>query len=99
MVNQSFATYVDFATNNGNPLYLHPSETPTTMLATLVLEGMKNFQPWIRSMRMSLISRNKISFVDGTFKSPEKTNSTFNQWTCCNSMVLSWIQRSVSANV
>lgn len=50
-------------------------------------------------MRMSLISKNKISFVDGTFKIPEKSESIYNQWTRCNNMVLSWIQRSVSMNV
>lgn len=98
-LNQSFETYSDFATNNGNPFYLHLSETPATNLVTPPLEGTKNFQPWIRSMRISLISKNKISFVDGTFKVPEKSNSIHNQWTRCNSMVLSWIQRSVSASV
>lgn len=96
---QSPPSYTDFATNNGNPYYLHPSETPAITLVTPVLEGSKNFQPWIRSMRISLTSKNKIAFVDGTFKAPAKTDSLYNQWTRCNSMVLSWIQRSVSANV
>lgn len=97
--NQDYSKFVDFATNNGNPFYLHPSETPATILVTPVLEGTKNFQPWIHSMRTSLVSKNKLSFVDGTFKVPEKSDSIFNQWMRCNSMVLSWIQCSVSTTV
>lgn len=91
--------YFNFATNNGNLYYLHPSETPALVLVTPVLEGTKNFQPWIRSMRISLLSKNKLLFVDGTFQDPEKTGSLHNQWRQCNSMVLSWIQRSVSPSV
>lgn len=94
-----FSTYSDYATNNSNQFYLHPSETPATVLVTPVLEGTKNYQPWIRSMRMSLVSKNKLWFADGTFKIPEKIDSIFNQWTRCNSMVLSWLQRSVSPSI
>ena len=99
MANQSLDLYTDFATNASNPFFLHPSETPALILVAPPLQGSKNFQSWIRSMRIALISKNKMSFVDGSFTAPSKTHSVYNQWVRCNSMVLSWIQRSVSANV
>ena len=99
MANQNFESYTDFPTNVSNPFYLHPSETPAVILVTPPLEGNKNFQSWIRSMKIALISKNKMVFVDDTCTTPSKTDPLYNQWIRCNSMVLAWIQRSVSANV
>lgn len=99
MANQTLDSYSDYATNSSNPFYIHPNENPAITLVQSQLEGSKNFQSWIRSMRVALISKNKLIFVDGTIKAPEKTHSLYNQWFRCNNMVLAWIQRSVSANV
>ena len=99
MANKNFESYTDFPTNVSNPFYLHPSETPAVILVTPPLEGNKNFQSWIHSMKIAVISKNKMVFVDGTLTAPSKTDPFYNQWICCNSMVLAWIRRSVSANV
>jgi hypothetical protein len=81
MAIQSFDSYADFATNASNPFFLHPSENPAVELVTPPLEGNKNFQSWIRSMRLALTSKNKIAFVDGTFLTPAKSDTLYNQWT------------------
>jgi hypothetical protein len=91
--------YADFATNTTNPFYLHPSETPAVVLVTPLLEGTKNFQSWILSMRVALVCKNKLGFVDGTIPIPEKQDSHYNQWLRCNNMILAWLQRSCSPNV
>lgn len=99
MANQLLESYTDFATNSSNPFYLHPNESPAVTLVQPPLEGSKNFQAWTRSMRVALISKNKLIFVDGTITAPAKTHSMYNQWFRCNYMVLAWIQRSVSPKV
>lgn len=96
MMNPSFDLYVDFATNVSNPFSLHPSENPAIDLVSPPLEGDCNFQSWIRSMRLALMSKNKIVFVDGMIMIPSKSDALFNQWNRCNSIVLAWIQHSVS---
>lgn len=46
-----------------NPFYLHPNESPSLMLTSSVATG-NNFYFWSHSMRLTLISKNKLKFVD-----------------------------------
>lgn len=90
--NQNLNPYADFVMNTSNPFYLHPSETPVVVLVTLLLEGMKNFQPWILSMRVYLFCKNKTWFIDGMIPTLEKQEAHYNQWLCRNNMILAWLQ-------
>jgi len=45
---------------------------------------------------MSLISKNKIGFIDGTIEAPNSTNSLFPTWQRANMLVVSWILKVVS---
>ena len=58
-------SYSDFATNPSNPYYMHPNENPSLILIQPMLDN-KNYQIWCRSMKVALISKNKVKFVDGT---------------------------------
>lgn len=55
-----------------NLLYLHPNESPAQQLVTAQLEGRSNYHPWARAMEMALISKNKLSLVNGTMIIPCK---------------------------
>ncbi|XP_061362704.1 uncharacterized protein LOC133306403 [Gastrolobium bilobum] len=88
----------DYLTNPSNPLHLHSSENPSLILVSPPLNG-KNFHSWQRSMKMALRSKNKITFVDGTFKIPKSSDSTFAAWERCNMMVLSWIHHSIEPSI
>ncbi|KAL0009562.1 hypothetical protein SO802_011064 [Lithocarpus litseifolius] len=84
-----------------NPLYLHHEESPGAMLVYQPLVG-ENYPTWARSMRMALIAKNKLGFIDGTLtlSSPMvKTPSTIQAWIRCNKMVASWILNSVSQEI
>ena len=84
-----------------NPLYLHHEESPRAMLVYQPLVG-ENYPTWARSMRMALIAKNKLEFIDGTLilSSPMvKTPSTIQAWIRCNKMVASWILNSVSQEI
>ena len=50
-------------------------------------------------MRMALISKNKLQFVDGSIPEPEEGGRTAEVWKQCNNMVLSWILNSLSASI
>ncbi|XP_061370184.1 uncharacterized protein LOC133312919 [Gastrolobium bilobum] len=70
----------------GSPYYLHPSENPALVLVSTLLNG-KNYHGWATAMKMSLISKNKFSFVDGTISVPEISDPRFAAWERCNTMV------------
>ncbi|XP_050918673.1 uncharacterized protein LOC127136120 [Lathyrus oleraceus] len=46
-------------------------------------------------MKVSLISKNKLRFIDGTFAQPAAGTTLYDPWLRCNNMVLSWLQKSV----
>ncbi|XP_050278612.1 proline-rich receptor-like protein kinase PERK8 isoform X2 [Quercus robur] len=84
-----------------NPLYLHHEESPDAMLVYQPLVG-ENYPTWARSMRMALIAKNKLGFIDGTLTllSPVvKTSSAIQAWIRCDKMVTSWILNSVSQEI
>ena len=95
MVNQSYA---DFSTNSANPYYLHPNENPALVLVTPPLND-KNYHVWARSMQIALISKNKEKFIDGTLIKPPVSDPLYAPWIRCNTMVLAWIQRSISESI
>nr|DAD49020.1 TPA_asm: hypothetical protein HUJ06_018957 [Nelumbo nucifera] len=59
-----------------NPFYLHPNENPSLVLVSPVLSG-PHFHSWFRSMRMALLSKNKLGFVDGSISIPSKDDPTY----------------------
>lgn len=91
-------SYTDFASNPSNPYYMHPNENPSLVLVQPSLDN-QNYQTWSRSMKVALISKNKIKFVDGGLPPPPVSDPLYEPWNRCNSLVLSWLQRSISENI
>jgi len=50
-------------------------------------------------MRRALLSKNKLKFVDGSIKIPERDDPTYEAWERCNMMILSWITRALSLQI
>ncbi|XP_050217429.1 uncharacterized protein LOC126668266 [Mercurialis annua] len=48
---------------------------------------------------MCLLSKNKLKFVDGRISAPAKDDPIFPVWERCNTMVLSWILKSLSPSI
>ena len=78
-----------------NPLYLHPSNTPGSMLIPQQLIGIENYTGWSNSMRVALLAKNKIGFIDGNFRKEHYKGDLEHEWERCNVFVLSWITNSV----
>ncbi|XP_049410731.1 receptor-like protein 34 [Solanum stenotomum] len=51
-----------------HPLYLHPSDTPRSVLTTVQLTRSENYSLWSRSMMINLRAKSKLGFVLGTCK-------------------------------
>uniref|UniRef100_A0A3Q7I7W9 Retrotransposon Copia-like N-terminal domain-containing protein n=1 Tax=Solanum lycopersicum TaxID=4081 RepID=A0A3Q7I7W9_SOLLC len=49
-----------------HPLYLHASDAPSSMSIGIPLVGMENYSIWREAMQLSLLTRNKLGFVDGS---------------------------------
>nr|GMC46969.1 uncharacterized protein LOC109149920 [Ipomoea batatas] len=74
--------------------YIHSSENPSLLLVTIPLDG-TNYHTWSRAMKMTLLSKNKLGFVDGSVMAPEITDANYITWQRANNMVLSWLLHSM----
>lgn len=48
-----------------NPMYLYPYDTPSSILVSQQLIGIKNYTGWSNSMKVALLGKTKIGFIDG----------------------------------
>ena len=48
-----------------HPLYLYPNDTPGSSLISIQLTASENYALWSRSMRLGLLGKSKLGFVDG----------------------------------
>ncbi|XP_069143939.1 uncharacterized protein [Solanum lycopersicum] len=84
---------------HNHPLHLQPSDMPGVALITTKLTGPENYGLWSRSMRLALLVKNKIGFIDGTCLKSMFKDELAVQWERCNAVVLSWICSTVANNL
>ncbi|XP_061361257.1 uncharacterized protein LOC133305140 [Gastrolobium bilobum] len=48
---------------------------------------------------MALISKNKLQFVNGSISIPDPTERRYAAWERCNTMVLTWLHRSIADSI
>ncbi|XP_016445850.1 uncharacterized protein LOC107771034 [Nicotiana tabacum] len=77
-------------------LYLHPSNSPGSVLIHQQLTGIENNTAWSNSMRVALLAKNKLGFIDGKCRKEQYSGDLEHEWERCNAFVLSWITNSVS---
>ena len=54
--------------DHNHPLYLSPSDVPGAMQIGIQLTGMENYTLWSRAIELTLLTKNKLGFVDGSIK-------------------------------
>jgi len=84
----------NYSLDPGHTLYLHHSDNPNCGLTSELFNG-GNYAQWRRSCEVSLSSKNKMSFVTGSFPKPTANSPYLPLWERCNSMVISWLLHSV----
>ncbi|XP_052880548.1 uncharacterized protein LOC128286842 [Gossypium arboreum] len=82
-----------------HPLFLHPSDTLGTVLVSHRLTDVENYTVWSRSLRIALLAKNKLEFIDGVCLRSVYPESLRAQWDRCNTFVLSWIFNTVSPDL
>ncbi|XP_059307045.1 uncharacterized protein LOC132058606 [Lycium ferocissimum] len=85
--------------DHNHPLYLAVSDTSGAVQIDIQLLGMENYTLWSRAMRLTLLTKNKIGFIDGSVKRDTYGAEYVKHWDRCNAMVISWIMRNVNKNL
>lgn len=58
-----------------------------------------NYNTWSRAILMTLTTKNKIRFVNGSILHPTANDLLIRVWTCCNSVVISWILNAIARQI
>ncbi|XP_015165040.1 uncharacterized protein [Solanum tuberosum] len=82
-----------------HPLFLQPSDTPGSMLIPIQLTGTENYGLWSRSMKIALLGKGKLGFVNGNYRREKFSETQSDAWEKCDAIVHSWIMNSVSKNL
>ncbi|XP_075075958.1 uncharacterized protein LOC142162854 [Nicotiana tabacum] len=83
-------------TDHNHPLYLRESNTPGVEFIDIKPTGQENYGLWSRAMRTTLLVKNKLGFLEGTWVKSSFKDELANQWDICNVAVLSWIEKTVA---
>ncbi|XP_019234071.1 PREDICTED: uncharacterized protein LOC109214588 [Nicotiana attenuata] len=81
-----------------HPLYLYPSDSPSTILVTKTFNGMI-YGGWRRSMLIGLPYKNKLGIMNGTIPKPSENSVLFEPWVHCNDMVTAWILNGLDTEI
>ncbi|GJR60478.1 peptidase family M48 protein [Tanacetum coccineum] len=82
-----------------NPLFLHPSDGPSTLVVHEKLIGGRNFHSWKRSVEIALSTKRKLGFIRGTVPRSPDDASLQEQWDTCNNLVIIWLMNYVSESI
>ena len=96
----------DFLQNRGfhkgydsiRSMFLHNSNHPRMVLVTAPLTG-SNYLTWSRSMKIALIAKQKLGFVNGKCVQSDMNSKEYEGWLRADSMVISWILNSISKDI
>ena len=83
---QNFPQNQDFT----SPYYLHPTDSTVCQLVSIKFNG-ECFGDWKRCMLISISSKNKLGFIDGSISEPTADDKFYSSWKRCNDLMISWI--------
>ncbi|XP_070057666.1 uncharacterized protein [Nicotiana tomentosiformis] len=80
-------------------LCLGPADTPGIVLIPVKLTGSENYMLWSITMKIALLGKRNIGFMNGTCTKESCTTELQEQWKTCNIIVLSWLMNTVSTEL
>ncbi|KAL9235768.1 hypothetical protein vseg_010504 [Gypsophila vaccaria] len=80
-----------------SPYYLGPQDGPGIRITDVQFTG-DNYEEWSHSMRLSLKSRRKYGFIDGTIMKP-KDDDKLEDWYCIQSTLVQWFLMTINTSV
>ncbi|CAN0901043.1 hypothetical protein LINGRAHAP2_LOCUS21185 [Linum grandiflorum] len=60
-----------------HPYFLSSGDNPGLLIVPAVLTGAADYYSWARSLRMALMSKNKLGFIDGTESPPAPSDPLY----------------------
>ncbi|XP_019150950.1 PREDICTED: uncharacterized protein LOC109147748 [Ipomoea nil] len=81
-----------------DPFYLHITDNPNLVLVFPPLSE-HNYASWSRSMKITLEVKNKFGFANGSIPNPGEADPRFSVWKRCNTIVCSWILKSLNSSI
>ncbi|CAL1394262.1 unnamed protein product [Linum trigynum] len=82
-----------------SPLYLHPLENPGQLFGSDLLTD-SNYGEWVNDMTETLIAKNKLVFVDGSFSRSKAGPGIRNDaWGRCDVTVKGWLKTTMIKEV
>ncbi|KAJ9566378.1 hypothetical protein OSB04_002344 [Centaurea solstitialis] len=88
----------DTSPDVNSPLYIHASDYPKQMHVNDVLTD-NNYADWSQEMMNFLFAKNKVGFIDGSIKKPEKTAMDYMAWMRCDAMVKGWLTTAMEKDI
>ncbi|KAJ0568794.1 putative RNA-directed DNA polymerase [Helianthus annuus] len=88
----------DAVADHTSPYYLHPSDYPRQLHVNETLND-SNYLDWVSEMETFLFAKNKIGFVDGTLRKPEKTHPKHMPWLRCDAMIRGWLTTAMEKEI
>ncbi|GJX68494.1 ribonuclease H-like domain-containing protein [Tanacetum coccineum] len=79
-----------------HPFHLHPNDSTTLTIVSIKLKGTENYNVWSCAMLLALEGRNKIGFIDNTYRRSYTNEVLRRQWDKVNAVVMGWILNSIS---
>ncbi|KAL2236839.1 UNVERIFIED_CONTAM: Retrovirus-related Pol polyprotein from transposon RE1 [Sesamum indicum] len=79
-------------------LKIHTSDFPGMVLVSTPLKR-NNYLLWSRSVKVTLMAKMKLSFIDGSYPKPAENTKECKHWIRTDSMVFSWIMNSISKDI
>ncbi|XP_056690289.1 uncharacterized protein [Spinacia oleracea] len=81
-----------------SPFYLHPTDNTANQLVSIKFKG-DGYGDWKRSMMISISSKNKLGFINGTLTKPDVDHPTYHAWMRCNDMMISWLLFNLDSTI
>ena len=84
--------------NYNDPYFLSSADSMNASLTPHVFTG-SNFINWSRSVKVALVGRNKLGFINGALKKLAEDSSDFQKWIRNDSVVMSWLMNSMEKSM
>lgn len=59
----------------------------------------RGYPGWRRSILIALSAKKKLGFINGVCKAPDLNAANYEQWSCCNDMVISWLLNALTKDI
>ncbi|KAK9682407.1 hypothetical protein RND81_10G071800 [Saponaria officinalis] len=81
-----------------DPLHLTTGDQSLLQIVPHVVSG-KSFMHWSRNIKIALITKNKLGFINGTYPKPAETHANYNDWIRTDYTVMRWHLHSLSVTI